>query len=162
MKRMFSTLALLALVSMSVGVKPAQAQSFFIGEYQKKIVKGAISGATAGAEAAGVPGAVVGTGFGFGYADYQHNSGKVHNYRTRVVGWQSFDYGFGFFGKNGGIWQEFQNGRHLVNFYEVARTASYIDLYDPGRQMTIRLQANSVFWKQPHTGWNFIYNGRAR
>lgn len=86
----------------------------------------------------------------------------MENY-SYAANWTSWHYNGGNFEtQNRRDWIENQNGRIAFRFREISRSNDAIELFDDSRQMTVRLTATTMHWKQPNTNWNFLYNGQAR
>jgi hypothetical protein len=59
----------------------------------------------------------------------------------------------GYFVRQGDAWLEMKEGRRFATFQETQRTAEFVELYDAGRQMWLRLYAGRALWKQRDTAW---------
>jgi len=151
---------LVAGLVLTVGIRSAEAIG--PGKYQRGLGKAVVGGAVTGHEVAGVGGAVVGAVAGGAYYDHQHNSNKVHNYRTPRVSWSRFEYGNGAFVRQGQVWIEYQNGRPSFRFAEVSRTQHFIDLFDASRQITVRIENGRSLILLPGRNWEFLYHGQSR
>ena len=57
-----------------------------------------------------------------------------------------------------GTWMEFENGKPAWTFTETARTPQSIELLDPGRNLRLRITAQSVELAS-EKGWGQLYNG---
>ena len=74
---------------------------------------------------------------------------------------QAWLYNRGSFKAVGGSsWIE-KNPTGEFHFRETVRTGQYLELYDASRQMTVRLDASSMYWKTAgQKNWNYLYHGR--
>jgi len=63
--------------------------------------------------------------------------------------------------ENDNQWIEEGSGGTQFQFEEAARTAGYIELFDPGRKMWLRLYSDHAEWRQgEQPQWNGLYRGR--
>lgn len=140
------------------------------GPYQQKILNGAQQGAKIGAEAGGqlgpggsVLGGIQGAVIGGAYADHQHHSNKVHNYRTPqgpfpLTFWSyGAAQGGGCFQRSGNSWIEYKNGRQYAVFQQVGEAGNHVLLYDAGRNMEVKLDFNQALWRTPGGGWSYLF-----
>jgi hypothetical protein len=132
-----------------------------LGKYQRGMAKAVVGGGSTGYEYGGATGAVMGGIVGGAYYDHQHNSSKVHNSRTPRVGWNQFNYAGGAFVRRGNSWIEYQNGRPAFQFIEAARAPSFIDLYDPSRRLTVRIEGDRALIQAAGRPWQLLYSGRS-
>jgi hypothetical protein len=74
--------------------------------------------------------------------------------------WVYDDNGGGYFENTDGLnWTEFTT-QTTFSFREVARTDTYIQLYDASRKISIRLETDQCHIAYPGSGgWRFLYNG---
>ena len=61
--------------------------------------------------------------------------------------------GEGCFIKLGDEWFEVSEGKVQYKFIEKDRTASYVELHDAGRNMSLRLYVNRCMWRQTGDSW---------
>jgi hypothetical protein len=70
--------------------------------------------------------------------------------------------GQGFFQhEGGGRWFELTPDGHRLSFMEAGRSPQYVELYDAGRRMRLRLHPTHSEWRQePQPQWVRLYSGR--
>ena len=57
-------------------------------------------------------------------------------------------------------WMEYRNNNEPIPFREVARTRDYVELYDEGRNLGIRLYEDKCYARPEDRGWVYWYDGR--
>ena len=93
-------------------------------------------------------------------ANYLHQHVQsAQNSGQRSTNWNRWTHSGGAFVLTGNRqWTEYKSGQQVANFREVARTPSYIDLYDSSRNMTVRLLKGHCEWRQGSGKWHFLYD----
>ncbi|MEZ5943226.1 MAG: hypothetical protein R3C18_17675 [Planctomycetaceae bacterium] len=183
MNRTFTFCLFASMSSLLIGATPASAQfggwkppkiplpppvevdrRLQLGPYQQGFIESAAAGAAAGGEVAGVPGAITGGAFGAGAYAHQHDSDKIHNYRTPqapfpITYWNyGAAQGGGYFQKSGNVWVEMKGGSHWATFQPVGQTANEIVLFDPARNIQVKLDHYGAYWRSPTGQWNYLFN----
>ena len=57
-------------------------------------------------------------------------------------------------------WAEYRNTGDPIYFREVARTPEYVELFDPGRNLSIRIYPDRTYQNNGYEGWTGVYDGR--
>ncbi|MEW4530125.1 hypothetical protein [Maioricimonas sp. JC845] len=65
--------------------------------------------------------------------------------------------GGGFFKKVGADWVEIKGGKHWASFREVNATSTSVTLFDPSRNMQVRLDGRKAYWRYPTGSWNYLF-----
>jgi hypothetical protein len=85
-----------------------------------------------------------------------NGGGSSSSVDTRNV-WR---YSNGYIKREGNLWVEYQNGVRGPTFRELGRTASYVELYDSSRNLTLRLTSSRMEWKQgANDSWKSYWSG---
>jgi len=73
-----------------------------------------------------------------------------------------FDYGQGYFRREGSSWKERSGSRLVASFQEIRRDANFIYLSDRSRNMVVALGMSEAYWGYSGQGFNLMYRGRLR
>jgi hypothetical protein len=65
----------------------------------------------------------------------------------------------GYFEQRGAEWVEAKQGKVVAHFKESARTADYVELFDQGRRLWVRLKPTECAFSRNQTNWVFIAKG---
>jgi hypothetical protein len=65
----------------------------------------------------------------------------------------------GFFQQRGAEWLEVKAGKVIAHFKQSARTAEFVELFDPGRGLWVRLEPTEYSFSRDRANWFFIAKG---
>lgn len=61
---------------------------------------------------------------------------------------------------SGNQWVEYRNGQSPISFTELSRTPDYVEIFDPNRNLHVRLYPNQLWQATPGGDWQVAYEGR--
>jgi hypothetical protein len=75
--------------------------------------------------------------------------------------WRYFANGGGAFQRvRGRQWAEYRNTGDPIYYREVARTPEFVELFDQGRSLGVRLYPDKAYQNNGYEGWTPVYDGR--